>query len=212
MHVLALDTATPEPAVAVSTGDIAHVERLPDDRRASEDLLPAISACLRRAGIELSDCGRIAVCSGPGSFTGVRIGLATAWGFSRATGVPVEAVPTLEALAESARRPGLSEVAAALDAGRGDVTIQTFSLGGHRAASLDGTPRRFPRADALRHTAGRELVSLPPGLLAGSFGPALPVAEALARAVARAPRPASKASPEALYSRPSAAEEKLGAP
>jgi tRNA threonylcarbamoyladenosine biosynthesis protein TsaB len=212
MHVLALDTATPEPAVAVSSGESARVERLPDDRRASEDLVAAISACLRGAGLDLSDCGRIAVSSGPGSFTGVRVGLATAWGLSRATGIAVEAVPTLEALAEAARRPALTEVAAALDAGRGDVTIECFSLAGTRAASLDGSPRRLSREDALRHAAGREIVSLPAGLLPGAAAPPVTIAQALAGAVALSPGATSQEPARAVYSRPSAAEEKLGAP
>jgi tRNA threonylcarbamoyl adenosine modification protein YeaZ len=212
MHVLAFDTATPEPAVAVSVPESTFVERLSDGRRASEDLLPAIEACLRRAGIDLSRCDRIAVCSGPGSFTGVRVGLATAWGLSRASGVPVEAVPTLAALAEAARRSGLGEVSAALDAGRGDVTIGAFSLAGPRAEPLESPLLCVSASDAGRYAAGRALVCLPAGLLPGSRAPGVPVAGGLAEAVARAPRDSSGSTGRAVYSRPSAAEEKFGAP
>jgi tRNA threonylcarbamoyladenosine biosynthesis protein TsaB len=212
MYVLALDTATPEPAVAVSATERTYVERLSDGRRASEDLLRAINACLRRAGLDLAACHRIAVCSGPGSFTGVRVGLATAWGLSRSTGIAVEAVPTLEALAEAARRPGRLEVASVLDAGRGDVAIARYSLAGPRAEPV-GTPSPcVPRSEAGRYAAGAELVSLPASLMPGSRAPEEPVAQALARAVARAPRAPAEPTAKALYSRPSAAEEKLGAP
>ena len=63
MNVLAIDTATPAPAVAVLTEGRVHEQTLPKDRRASEDLIPAIQKCLRRAALELTDCERIAVCS-----------------------------------------------------------------------------------------------------------------------------------------------------
>jgi len=212
MHVLALDTATPEPAVAVSSAERTYVERLSDGRRASEDLLAAIEACLRLAGLDLEACDRIAVCSGPGSFTGVRVGLATAWGLSRSTGIPVEAVPTLEALAEAARRPDRLEVASVLDAGRGEVTIARYSLAGRRAEPV-GTPSAcMARPDAARYASGADVVSLPASLLPGSRAPEEPVAQALAQAVARAPRAPTEGTAQARYSRPSAAEEKLGAP
>ena len=213
MHVLAFDTASPEPAVAVFSGDRAHVERLPDDRRASEDLLAAIEACLRRAGLELARCDRIAVCSGPGSFTGVRVGLATAWGLSRATGIAVEPVPTLAAIAEAARRPGLSRVATLLDAGRGDVAIGFFSLEGPRSEPAGEAAARLSRDEAVAASRGWERACLPGDLLAEQgHPPESVVAEALARAVARAARKESDPTARAVYSRPSAAEEKLGAP
>lgn len=212
MNVLAIDTATPAPAVAVLTGDRVHEQMLPDDRRASEDLIPAIEQCLRRAGLELKDCARIAVCSGPGSFTGVRVGLATAWGLSRAAGVPVETVPTLEAMAEAARGPGVTRVAAALDAGRGEVTVGLYSLEGARALAI-GDPERLAQAAAVEQTRNWERVCLPGSLLGGEAGPPVEsVAAALARCVGRSPRDSGDTILRAVYSRPSAAEEKLGAP
>ena len=186
-------------------------ERLPADRRASEELLPCIERILSNAHARLSDFNRIAVCSGPGSFTGVRVGLATAWGLGRALGVPVESVPTLEALAEAARAPDLERVAALLDAGRGEVVIEFFAFEKERARSLAGTERlRIP--DAAARCRGVEFVSLPEDLL-GLPGRALSTtpARAMAAAVARAPRPGTSEAPVAIYARSSAAEEKLGA-
>lgn len=212
MNVLALDTASPEPAVALLVGGRIFVERLPSDRQASVALLPALERCRCAAGISLEECGRIAVCAGPGSFTGLRVGLATAWGLARALGLPLEMVSTLEAIAETARMPGLWRVAAALDAGRREVVVESFSLEGARARSLAPSVR-LPREEAIARCKAEDIVSLPADLLslAGRVL-ALPVAQALALAVARAPRQAAPpARLFALYSRPSAAEEKHGA-
>ncbi len=213
MNVLALDAAGPEPGVALLAGGEIFEERLPADRQASERLLFAIARCLERAGISLDACGRIAVSSGPGSFTGLRVGLSTAWGLGRAREIPVEAVSTLESLAEAARAEGIARVTAALDAGRGEVVLERFDLSGPRAVSLSG-PIRVARESA--SAAEGLLVCLPAGLLgARGTAPAASVCRALALAVAAAPRPASAAADstlQAIYSRPSAAEEKRGAP
>jgi tRNA threonylcarbamoyl adenosine modification protein YeaZ len=128
MNVLALDTAGPLPCVAVLARGAVVEEPLPAERQASEKLLSTVARALDRAGIALSDCDRIAVCSGPGSFTGLRVGLSTAWGFGRALAIPVEEVSTLEVLAEAARQEGSRGVTAVLDAGRGEVVAEAFSL------------------------------------------------------------------------------------
>src|SRR5262245_48744936 len=140
MNVLALDTAGPIPAVAVlARGEVVE-EPLPAERQASEKLLSTVARALDRAGIALSDCDRIAVCSGLGSFTGLRVGLSTAWALGRALAIPVEEVSTLEVLAEAAREPGPSRVTAVLDAGRGEVVAASFSLEELRARP-DGEAR-----------------------------------------------------------------------
>jgi tRNA threonylcarbamoyladenosine biosynthesis protein TsaB len=213
MIVLALDTASPEPGVCLHAGGVLFDEPLPGDRQASEKLLSAIARCLERAAIDLSACDRIAVCSGPGSFTGLRVGLATAWGLGRAREIPVEAVSTLAGLAEAARDLGLARVTAALDAGRGEAVVETFSLAGPRALSVSG-PLRVDRETAAA-TEGA-LVCLPTDLL-GPRGsrPRTSVSRALAISVAAAPGPdaaLSEPMSRAIYSRPSAAEEKRGAP
>ena len=211
MQILALDTASPFPSVTVLLREEVWEETLSQDRRASEELLPAIARCLQAAGTTLARCDRIAVCSGPGSFTGLRIGLATAWALSRAANVPMETVSTLEALAETARAPGIDRVAAVLDAGRGDVVLAVYSLEGARARIEEG-PERLPIADARRRVASLETVALPADLLGSGVVRTVPsVSHALARAVARAPG-AAASSLQGIYSRPSAAEEKHGAP
>jgi tRNA threonylcarbamoyl adenosine modification protein YeaZ len=210
MQILALDTASPFPSVTLLLREEVWEETLSQDRRASEELLPAIGRCLLAAATTLSRCDRIAVCSGPGSFTGLRIGLATAWALGRAASVPVETVSTLEALAETARGRGASRVAAALDAGRGDVVLGLYSLEGSRAR-IEGMPIRLPIGEARQRAGPVETVTLPRDLLRPD---ALPIkispSRALALAVARAPGDAAS-SLEGIYSRPSAAEEKHGA-
>jgi tRNA threonylcarbamoyladenosine biosynthesis protein TsaB len=215
VRVLAIDTASPLPAVALAHGGGRIEERLPEGRRASEELLPAISRCLDKGGASLSDLTRIALCAGPGSFTGLRVGLATAWGLSRAVGIPVETVSTLEAMAEAARGIGPGRVWAALDAGRGDAVFQLFSLDGDRARAL-GPAKLAPPDEVFAEARerGDPIVALPPAL-AGSRSARMALSPALALAVAaaRAPNPAaSSASFEPIYTRASAAEERRGAP
>ena len=211
MLILAIDTASPFPAVALAAPGGVFEEALPAAGRASEDLLPAIERVLAQSNRRLSDCERLAVCAGPGSFTGLRIGLATAWGLSRSLGRPVESVSTLEAMAEAARSDGVSEILAALDAGRGDASVALFDVRGVRAVPI-GLPLRVPVARVRAVAPGALLAALPPGLVPGAMAPALSPARALALAVSRSPRPQGLAI-EPIYSRPSAAEErKRGAP
>jgi tRNA threonylcarbamoyladenosine biosynthesis protein TsaB len=205
MNVLALDAASPQPAVALIVRGRLYEQRLPGDRRASEDLLPAVQRTLAAAGLALSACERIAVCAGPGSFTGLRVGLATAWGLGRGLGIPVEPVSTLEAMAEAARAHGAERVVAVLDAGRGEAVCERFALEADRARSLG--PAALVRVeDVAGFAAGDRLVDLKDERDGSA-------AAALAAAVSRRPRQADAAGASpAIYSRPSAAEEKRGAP
>lgn len=212
MQILAIDTASPFPSVTLHGPGGDHEEALPDGSRASEELLPAIDRCFDAAGTSLADCDRIAVCAGPGSFTGLRVGLATAWALGRVSGVPVEAVPTLEAIAETLRPTGEKRVAAVLDAGRGEVVLSIFDLGGIRARP-EGAAVRLSLGEARERAAGLPTAALPSDLLfAGSARPALSPSRALALAVSRAPGVEPPSRLEGIYSRPSAAEEKRGAP
>jgi tRNA threonylcarbamoyladenosine biosynthesis protein TsaB len=211
MNVLAIDTASPSPAVALLVRGRLFEEPLPSDRRASEELLPAVQRVLAASGARLEDCGRLAVCSGPGSFTGTRIGLATAWGLGRALSIPVEPVSTLEAMAEAARPEAGALVTAVLDAGRGELVLQQFALEGPRARPLS-TPERVPREEAAERARTGAWITLPPTLLPAQGGVlSMRVASGLALAVARAPRLDVSPPMKATYSRPSAAEEKRGA-
>lgn len=206
---LAIDTASPAGAVAVACGNRVFEEILPHERRASEELLNAVARCLERADLTLVGVARIAVCAGPGSFTGIRVGLAAAWGLSRASGIPVETVSTLEAMAEAARGLGADPIWTALDAGRGEIVCQAFDLGGPRAEAR-GESVRIPRDRLAETAAGVHVVALPHAL-GEPASPILPCTPAFALAAAAANAPRAGTSVFApIYSRPSAAEERHG--
>lgn len=101
MRILAVETATMLGGVAImdeSEGLVAEV-RLNIRATHSERLMIEIDSVLRHAGMKIADIDVFGVSIGPGSFTGLRIGLSTIKGFSYATGKPVVSVPTLEAFA-----------------------------------------------------------------------------------------------------------------
>jgi tRNA threonylcarbamoyladenosine biosynthesis protein TsaB len=198
MLVLAIDTATPVSALALAGPGFEGETRLPPGRHASEVLLASLAALLERAGARLSDVSRVAVLAGPGSFTGIRVGLATAWGLARSLRIPLETVGSLEALAETARGAGATLVSARLPAERGDAYAATFDLSGDRAR-LEGEEIIVPES------AAASLEGPITGPRDSGDSPAL----AAARAVRRAPG-APADLPRARYVRPSAAEEPRG--
>jgi tRNA threonylcarbamoyladenosine biosynthesis protein TsaB len=127
MLLLALDTAGPACSVALArpADDVPEIlagaeERI--GRGHAERLMPMIEAALAEAGFSFSDIGRIAVTVGPGSFTGVRVGVAAARGLALALDIPAVGIGSLEALAwplVRSRRKGTA--VAVLDARRGEV-------------------------------------------------------------------------------------------
>ncbi|PKL07247.1 MAG: tRNA (adenosine(37)-N6)-threonylcarbamoyltransferase complex dimerization subunit type 1 TsaB [Spirochaetae bacterium HGW-Spirochaetae-9] len=100
MNVLAFDTATDLLAVAVKNSEGSFFVHTASGFRHSETLLHAIERCLAEASLTLREIGLIACTSGPGSFTGLRIGMATAKGLSLALGIPWVGVPTLDCIAQ----------------------------------------------------------------------------------------------------------------
>ncbi|MGH7332017.1 MAG: tRNA (adenosine(37)-N6)-threonylcarbamoyltransferase complex dimerization subunit type 1 TsaB [Candidatus Rokuibacteriota bacterium] len=100
MRVLALDTSTLAGGVALVDGERTVAECLLDIRLThSERLMPAVDQLLRGAGWGPPDLEGVAVAGGPGSFTGLRIGVSAAKGFALALSIPVAVVPTLDAMA-----------------------------------------------------------------------------------------------------------------
>jgi tRNA threonylcarbamoyladenosine biosynthesis protein TsaB len=87
-------------------------------RAASAQLMPAIDAMLRKAGLDLRALRTLLVVNGPGSFTGIRVGLSTTKGLAHATGIPVVAISRLAVLASLAGVQG--DFLALLDAGRNE--------------------------------------------------------------------------------------------
>jgi tRNA threonylcarbamoyladenosine biosynthesis protein TsaB len=124
--VLALDTALGACQAAVLKGDeILFQLSEPMERGHQERLAPLVRETMAAAGVAFSELDRIAVVVGPGSFTGVRVGLAFAKGLSLALDIPCVGIGSLEALASGAT--GL--VAAVIDAPRGQRYLQIFENG-----------------------------------------------------------------------------------
>ncbi|MEW6068462.1 MAG: tRNA (adenosine(37)-N6)-threonylcarbamoyltransferase complex dimerization subunit type 1 TsaB [Nitrospirota bacterium] len=101
MKILAIETSTMLGGIAIVddlSGIVAEI-RLNVKSTHSERLMTGIDHVLKQSGLQISDIDVFAVSIGPGSFTGLRIGLSTAKGFSYATGKPIVSVPTLEAFA-----------------------------------------------------------------------------------------------------------------
>lgn len=220
--ILALDTSHERGSVAVSRGDEVLSEILFDASDThSATLLPSVDACLAAAKVSLGGVDLIAVVSGPGSFTGLRIGLATVKAFAavrRIPVVPVESCAVLAAAFPYAAHPVLPLI----DARRGEVYGALYE-------TAEGAPREIaPIFSARPETLGsfldgsgitgpvivcgtgmlRHRAVLEPLMPAGSFFPTgrctLPSASICAHlALARNPLPYEKLSElEPLYIRP----------
>ena len=119
--VLAIETATPRCSVALGhEGGVLASFSVDRDRRHVEALVPAVAAISRAAGAALADVEVIAVDVGPGLFTGMRVGIATAQALALALGLGVHPVRSLDVLAHPLRHAG-RPVAAVVDARRGEV-------------------------------------------------------------------------------------------
>jgi tRNA threonylcarbamoyladenosine biosynthesis protein TsaB len=134
MIVLALDTAGVDCSVAVYDTMQNRVLCLQSEtigKGHAERLIGMIRDALDGARLKQSDIGLIGVTVGPGSFTGIRVGVAAARGLALALGIPAVGVPTLEVLADMACKDGdEGPIVAAMDAKRGDVYVQMFSADG----------------------------------------------------------------------------------
>jgi tRNA threonylcarbamoyladenosine biosynthesis protein TsaB len=138
VKVLGLDTATSTAGIAIVDGDRVLGEARHDARGRGADLLVKIDEVCRAAGIAPAALDAIAIGAGPGSFTGLRIGMATAKGIAFAAHRPLWAVSSLAALADDAAQeladdPGLAPrdgvICAVLDARRGEVFAGCFRHG-----------------------------------------------------------------------------------
>lgn len=177
MTTFALDTATPDPALALVSGDEVLAEawlgRTPGGGRR---ILEAAHHLFAMAGVTTSDLDAVVVGVGPGGFTGIRIGIATALGLGQALRIPVHGASTLEALALGAavaRRGDDEVVAAVIDARRGQVFAGAYAVGPDGALREALAPAAWdPEALATALSAvgpcvlagdGAHLVPLPPG-------------------------------------------------
>ena len=126
MLTLAFDTSYRTAAVAVLRDDtILYDSVINTGLNHSETLMPEIDYALRQVRIKISDINLFACTIGPGSFTGLRIGVSTLKGLMMATGTPAAGVSTLAAVALN---PGITSktICSMIDAGRGQVYVSQF--------------------------------------------------------------------------------------
>jgi tRNA threonylcarbamoyladenosine biosynthesis protein TsaB len=144
MRVLAIDTTGPRESVAVVEGSTVRGEvRLEALDAHSRRVMPAIAFLLDTLGLGPLDLDGYAVSAGPGSFTGVRVGISTVQGLALAAGRPCLAVSTLDALAERARGLALT-VVAMIDAFRDEVYGSVHDQRGQRLGPATvGPPSRL---------------------------------------------------------------------
>ncbi|HUD71636.1 MAG TPA: tRNA (adenosine(37)-N6)-threonylcarbamoyltransferase complex dimerization subunit type 1 TsaB [Dongiaceae bacterium] len=170
--VLGIDTASRRGSLAIAGAGDGSAEELIEGGRHAGGLLPAIEAVLARSGLLARDLTGIGIVSGPGSFTGLKVGLATAKGLGYALDIPVEGLSTLEAIAAAVA--GLVEsgpLCTLIEAGRGEVYAARFAIEAGAARRLD--PDAAWKPEALR-------AALAPGtLLAGDAAPRLLAGEAV---------------------------------
>jgi tRNA threonylcarbamoyladenosine biosynthesis protein TsaB len=203
--ILALDTCLGASSVAILDGETVRAVRSEPMTRGHQERIAVLAREMAaEAGVKFAGLTRIAVTVGPGSFTGLRVGLSFAKGLATALSIPCVGVNTLEALAASVEATGF--VAGVLDAKMGQVYLQVFD---------DGKALMAPDALEVGVAAARlaELWSGGPVTLVGSGAPlvadVLPGATVLTPAyadpvaVARlaAARPAPSHSPRPLYLR-----------
>jgi tRNA threonylcarbamoyladenosine biosynthesis protein TsaB len=133
MRVLAIDTALAACSAAVfetEGGEFLAVESLEMVRGHAEALLPLVARVMQTAQTRFTDLHRIAVTTGPGSFTGLRVGISAARAIALATGLPAVGVTTLEAYAAPYFGSGDGPVAVAIDARQQHVYLQVFAADG----------------------------------------------------------------------------------
>jgi tRNA threonylcarbamoyladenosine biosynthesis protein TsaB len=149
MRVLAIDTALAACSAAVLDTPYRGVlasESLPMTRGHAEALMPLVARVMKESGLTFRDIDRVAVTTGPGSFTGLRVGISAARGIALAADRPAVGVSTLAAYAAPQLSGNSTLVVAAIDARHEQVYLQVFGPGGR---TLIG-PRLAPLSEAAR--------------------------------------------------------------
>jgi tRNA threonylcarbamoyladenosine biosynthesis protein TsaB len=130
--ILAIDSAGLACSAVVAVGDtILSAERVETSHRQAEMLMPMVDAAMRKAGLPPAALDLVAVTVGPGSFTGIRVGLAAARGIALATGAQLVGVSSCEAVAAGLAQADCGDVQfllIALESRREDLYVQLFAL------------------------------------------------------------------------------------
>jgi tRNA threonylcarbamoyl adenosine modification protein YeaZ len=206
--LLAIDTSTPAVTTAVHDGSRVVADgTVVDARKHTELLAPQVSNVLRAAGVSVHDLTEVAVGVGPGPFTGLRVGLATAHTLAGALDLPIYGVCSLDVIAFAVAKPSKDagrggdrapggDFVVAIDARRKEVYWAQYRGDGSRLTDPDvgpaaELPRRLPAAGA-----GSRLY---PDAFGEQLEPEYPYAKHLAEAVASGAVPL--VDPEPMYLR-----------
>jgi tRNA threonylcarbamoyladenosine biosynthesis protein TsaB len=217
MRLLAVETSTRAGGVALLEGERVRGEYLLDVTAThSERLMPAIDRLLADVGWAATDLQGLAVAVGPGSFTGLRIGLSVVKGLALALGIPIAAVPTLDALATALPFAALP-ICPVLDARKGEVYCSLYRWDGtgmrrewdYLALAPDLVAARLTEPVILLGD-GSALVRAPHGRLAPPHrrGPSAAAVAVLGLTRLEAGQTVSAAELVPIYLRPSEAELK----
>ena len=212
--ILAIDTATgPCSAALWKNGKVAAYVEDAGPTMQSARLVPMIEKAMRQAGVGYGDLTAVASTIGPGSFTGIRVGLATASGIAFAAGIPGMGFSTLEVMALSASfyaRPDQHYILSLLNAGKGEWYYQGFRL---TKSWREIEPARVGTLqEALESVRTPALVAGNAGPLPADYFPvpvAFPRADALA-AMAAMEDPAGALPLKPFYIRPPDAKPMAG--
>ena len=140
MLILAIDTSGQSGGITLAEADAGSFRVIESAAIAggtfSAQLIPTLAALLKKHGYGVKDLGGFAAASGPGSFTGLRVGLSAIKGLAETLHQPIATVSVLEALASLAARDG--KIAAAMDAGRKEVFLGVYCRNAEASAEKSG--------------------------------------------------------------------------
>jgi tRNA threonylcarbamoyladenosine biosynthesis protein TsaB len=170
MILLAIDTSGKNGSLALArvrearsnaaSGALEVLEVVPlEGGTFSAQLVPQIFALLTKQGLAKRDIGGFTVVSGPGSFTGLRVGLAAIKALAEILQKPIAAVSRLEAVARSTSLHG--RVVSAIDAGRGEIYVGEYDLGSRATLSRE---RLIAKEELLEEYRGQKIVVFDPAL------------------------------------------------
>ncbi|MEK6286552.1 MAG: tRNA (adenosine(37)-N6)-threonylcarbamoyltransferase complex dimerization subunit type 1 TsaB [Acidobacteriota bacterium] len=221
--ILALHTSSETTSVAVSQGaKLLRSIKAPPDEKRSDKLWSDVQALLVQLDLTISDVEVYSVCVGPGSFTGLRVGMAAVKGFSAANNKPIVAVTSLEAAAFAAGPAPY--VCAIVNAYKGEVYSQLFSFDRDGVPAALNDPMMSSLEQAVERVADVDELVLAGGGAAGGAGVAGRTSQRVSKQPAQCPAEDIAAlaflknargqvetaeSLKACYVRPSEAEIKL---
>jgi tRNA threonylcarbamoyladenosine biosynthesis protein TsaB len=137
VRLLGFETATAGGAVALGIDGAIEEAVATTERRHAETILPTAIELMERRGMDPHELDGIVIDVGPGLFTGLRVGIATARSLAYAAGLPLYCVTSLELLAHDASLEGAPELLAAVDARRGELFVQRFERSSTGISAVD---------------------------------------------------------------------------